>query len=753
MSEFFIDANPAPTEEQISKDSGRKFTGKVLTFADGDDVVDVQKVAAKFNESSFNPSQLTSGIDYVYDRNLKQIRLIGNYVFRLFVTATFNTSQEQFEATAPKAFVDLQAQISGTIGADLKAGAAQVQAQEIGLKGSGFSDPGQVLNGLKGMFGSAKPLKTSIRKIRPTLMQKGAGDGSADVSVSTSALDAIKSLTGKTNVTETNTNKIVVLQGTPEATQRTFTKHLTANKQKIKDFALSTAPKKLLESNVLAELRTAVDNNEKGIKPAAKAVEKVTEEVTSKLKNNFNLAGFNLGGLKHKIMPGGGKPGVNVLPNMFAKGRGILPDVGSLGLGDIKAGMSGVASGVVVPSDIDVPNLIEGFDEAANKITLDTNFSKLVDKGNLISKQIKPTGVTDTSTSGNTFTGFNTPPNYKFEVIGIDKLFKILSKCERNQEGSPNEIRCLVVGWTAKYAGPPPPIGNFDAKFIHEQSKKADIAFLTQEKSNGADDAAAIAKQVNTQLKDKGKLFGIQSHFLIRTDGTLQVGRPIDVLRNPDYSTYNKSGVQLTFVATNEKPVTSKQMETFESFLQTFYEVIKGADVYGDYEINRRYEGPGFDIDSFRKKFQKTITVDDPSAVDEAPTRKEMEITRPKEVAKTTTSAFHAGRKFSFDKMFDDIQNINLPTGEQITTDVDAATSEMGKALSDTDQLNADISAAADQSFAKAAGGFEKLQGDLNISNLTSQLDASSASFDTNLKKIAPDLSSKAIDIGKKIGF
>ena len=119
MSEFFIDANPAPTPEQISKDSGRKFTGKLLTFADGDDVVDVQKVSAKFNESAFNKSQLTSGIDYVYDRNLKQIRLIGNYVFRLFVTATFNTSQEQFEATAPKAFVDLQAQIAGTIGADL----------------------------------------------------------------------------------------------------------------------------------------------------------------------------------------------------------------------------------------------------------------------------------------------------------------------------------------------------------------------------------------------------------------------------------------------------------------------------------------------------------------------------------------------------------------------------------------------------------------------------------------------------------
>ena len=156
-------------------------------------------------------------------------------------------------------------------------------------------------------------------------------------------------------------------------------------------------------------------------------------------------------------------------------------------------------------------------------------------------------------------------------------------------------------------------------------------------------------------------------------------------------------------------------------------------------------------IDSFRKKFQKTITVEDPSIIDEAPTRKEMEITRPKEVAKTTTSAFHAGRKFSFDKLFDDIQNINLPTGDQITADVDTATSEMNKALSDTNQLNADISAAADKSFAQAADGFQKLQGDLEIKNLTQKLDASGASFDTNLKKIAPNLSSKAVDIGKKI--
>jgi len=744
MSEFFIDANPKNEPDA----SGRKFNGRLFSFADGDDVLEVIRVAAKFNESSFSKSSLTSGIDYVFDKNLKQIRLQGKFVFRLFITASFNVTQEQFEASAPKAFVDLQAQIAGTIGADLKAGAAQVQAQEIGLKGSGFSEPGQVLNNLKGIFGGSKPLKNVTRKIRPTLMQKGAGDGSADVSVSTSALDAIKSLTGKTTITETNTNKIVVLQGTPEATQRTFTKHLTANKQRVKDFALATAPKKLLESNVLEELRVAVDNNEKGIKPAAKAVEKVAQEVTSKLKQNLNLAGFNLGGLKHKIVPGGGKPGVNILPNMIAKGKGILPDIGQLGLGDIKAKVSGIASGVVVPSDINVPDLVEGFDEAANKITLDTNFSKLVDKGNLINKNIKLTDVKETSTSGNAFAGFNTPPEYKFEVIGIDRFFKILSKCNRNKNGS---IRVLTVGWTSKYAGPPPPIGNFDANFIHEQSKKADIAFLTQEKSNSADDASVIAQQVNSELKNSGKSFGIQSHFIIRTDGSLQVGRPIDVETNPKYSTYNKSGVQLTFVASKDKPTTTKQIETFESFLKTFYEVIKGADVYGDYEINRRYEGPGFDIDSFRKKFQKTITVEDPSIIDEAPTRKEMEITRPKEVAKTTTSAFHAGRKFSFDKLFDDIQNINLPTGDQITADVDTATSEMNKALSDTNQLNADISAAADKSFAQAADGFQKLQGDLEIKNLTQKLDASGASFDTNLKKIAPNLSSKAVDIGKKI--
>ena len=742
--EFFIDANPKKEPDA----AGRIFDGTVLSFAAGDDVVEVISVKAKFNESAFNQSRLTSGVDYIFDKNQKQIRLFGNYVFRLFVTAVFNVTQEQFEAKAPKAFVDLQAQLAGTIGADLKAGAAQVQAQEIGLKGSGFNEPGQVLNNLKSVFGGAKPLKNVTRKIRPTLMQKGAGDGSADVSVSTSALDALKSFTGKTTITETNTNKIVVLQGSPEATQRTFTKHLTASKQKIKDFSIASAPKKLLESNVLTELRTAVDNNEKGIKPAAKAVEKVAEEVTSKLKDNLNLAGFNLGGLKHKIVPGGGKPGVNVLPNIFAKGRGILPEVGSIGLGDIKAGVAGVASGVKVPSDIDVPNLIEGFDQAANKITLDTNFSKLVDKGNLINENIKLTNVKNTSTSGNAFAGFNTPPEYKFEVIGIDRLFNIITGCDRNKNGS---IRVLTVGWTSKYAGPPPPIGNFDAKFIHEQSKKADIAFLTQEKSNSGDDASAIAQQVNKDLKDSGKSFGIQSHFIIRTDGSLQIGRPIDVETNPKYSTYNKSGVQLTFVASKDKPTTTKQMETFESFLKTFYEVIKGADVYGDYEINRRYEGPGFDLDSFRKKFQKTTTVEDPSALTEAPTRAEMEITRPKEVAKTSTSAFHAGRKFSFDKMFDDIQNINLPTGEQITTDVDAATSSMNKALSDTDQINADISAAADKSFAQAAGGFQKLQGDLDIKNLTAKLDASGASFDTNLKKIAPNSTSKAIEFGKKI--
>ena len=326
----------------------------------------------------------------------------------------------------------------------------------------------------------------------------------------------------------------------------------------------------------------------------------------------------------------------------------------------------------------------------------------------------------------------------------MEELQQELENCERRKDDNENAITTLVVGWTAKYAGPPPPTGNFDAAFIHEKSKKADQAFLIEEKSSAASDPSDVAKEVNATILKDAKLFGIQSHYIIRTDGTIQRGRPIDEIRNKKYATFTKSGIQLTLVATKEKPATQFQINSLEEFMKVFYEVFPGGNVYGDYEINRRYEGPGFDIDIYRKKFEKTTNIDDPTSVEEGPSKKTSAFIRPKKLAKSSTSAFNSKRKFSFDAVLKDFEKINELDGEQITKDIDTATSEINTALSDSKSIENGIQNGFNAAKNEAAGSFSKLSNDLKIKNLTVDKDALGAKIDDTIKQAAPSTSTAA---------
>tara|TARA_Y100000022_G_scaffold187068_1_gene184197 strand:- start:3344 stop:5584 length:2241 start_codon:yes stop_codon:yes gene_type:complete len=731
MPEVISDADPRNSPDA----NGRRFNGYIFTFGDGDIVKGVNRVQAKYNESELNRTTLTNGIDYVFSG--KKIELQSNFVFRIFVDFDLEITQQQFESKAPKEFVDLQQQLAGTIGKDMKASAANFKAEDFALNGSPFNIPGETINGMKGVFGGSKPIKDGIKKLRPAVMQLGAGDGSADKT--STQLSNIQTLTGKLGMSTTNLNKIVISQGSPAGSLKIFKKHLTANATKVREFASSTRSS-ALSTKVVSRLQNAVDNEDVGISPSNNAVKKVITEVKSKLPK-INNAGLSLGGLINKVMPSGGRSGMNVLPNLLSKSRGGLTNL----LGDIKKTVAGVAPDLQIPEGFDVPNLIEGIDTKTGELSLNSNFSKLVDKGDLISKEIVPIEIQNLQTSQSGFSGFSTSPNYKFEIVdSMEELQQELENSERAKADNPNSITTLVIGWTAKYAGPPPPTGNFDAAFIHEKSKKADQAFLVAEKSSAGSDPSDVAKDVNSELSRNAALFGIQSHYIIRTDGTIQRGRPIDEIRNTKYATFTKSGVQLTLVATKEKPATQFQIASLEEFMKVFYEVFPGANVYGDYEINRRYEGPGFDIDIYRKKFEKTTNIDDPTTVTEGPSKKASAFIRPKNVAKSTTTAFNSKRKFSFDAVLKDFEKINELDGEKITKDIDTATSEINTALSDSKSIEKGIQNGFNAAKNEAAGSFAKLKGDLQIKDLTVRKDALNGQIDSVIQEAAPSTSTAA---------
>lgn len=724
--------------------NGRKFNGKLFTFADSDLITRITRVQVKYSDAELSKTTLTNGIDYNANIATKKIEILGRYVFRIFIDFDIDTPQEEFVATAPKAFVDFQQQVAGTIGKDMKAAAVNFKTEDFALNGSPFNNPGEVLNGFKGFFGGSKPIKDGIKKLRPTLMQVGAGDGSADKT--STQLSNIQTLTGKLGMSTTNLNKIVISQGTPAGTLKTFTKHLTANKTKIKEFASNTRSSNL-STKVLSRLTKAVDNEDEGISPATNAVKSVITEVKSKQPLIGN-AGLNLGGLIQKIIPSGARSGMNALPNLLNKSRGGLTDI----LGDITKTVSGVAGDLKLPKGVVVPNLIEGINTETGELSLNSNFAKLVDKGDLINKNIVPIEIQDVTLSQSGFSGFTTPTDYEFKVVGTMELLKQeLEQCDRRKDETPNTINTLLVGWTAKYAGPPPPTGNFDAAFIHEKSKKADQAFLIAEESHAGADPNDVAKKVNSILQKQARLFGIQSHYIIRTDGTIQRGRPIDEIRNKKYSSYTKGGVQLTLVATKEKPATQFQINSLEQFIKIFYEVFPGSNVLGDYEINRRYEGPGFDIQTFRDKFEKTINIDDPTSVDEGPSKKASALIRPNKIAKASTSAFNSKRKFSFDKVMKDFEKINELDGEKIVQDIDTATSQIDTALNDTKSIERGIENGFNEAKNKAAGSFNKLAGDAKIKSLTIQKDALNSEIDSVIKDVAPSTSTAATKLADGI--
>tara|TARA_Y100000114_G_scaffold118165_1_gene112627 strand:+ start:2050 stop:4305 length:2256 start_codon:yes stop_codon:yes gene_type:complete len=715
--------------------AGRKFNGRVFTFADGDQVTEVTKVQVKYNENAFSSTTLINGIDYVFSNN--KIELQGAFAFRIFVDFELDITPEQAIASGvPKEFVDLQLEIINAVEPSVKGTTESLKGQNIALNGSPFNNPGEVINNMKGMFAGGKPIKDSVQKLRPVQMLQGAGDGSADDTITTSELNDFNSLTKFASTVKTKLNKKVFTQGTSSGSLRIFKKHLTANKQKIKEFAAATKSS-TLSTKVTNQLKTAIDNEDNGVTPSANAVKTVAAEIKKKLPD-INNAGLSLGGLANKLLPAGGRSGMNALANMISTKRNGVVDK----LGDVVKKRLGTPEGLKIPEGVEVPNLIEGINEKTGEISFDTNFSKLVEKGNLISKNTQPINVVNLESSASGFSGFTTSQSYVFETVDSpDELEQEFVNSERYKTQNPTAITTLVVGWTSKYAGPPPPVGNFDARFIHEKSKKADIAFLVNELSGPGGDPTEIANTANNTIKKNPRKFGIQSHYIIRTDGTVQRGRPIDETRNKDYSTFSESGIQLTLVATKEKPATQFQINALENFLMVFYEVFPGGNVYGDYEINRRYEGPGFDLEIYRNKFQKTTNIDDPTTVTEGPSKKESAIKRPNVIAKSSQTAFNANRKFSFDAMLKDFEKINELDGEKITTDIETAQSEIDKALSDTDAINNDINDNFNAAKAKAAGSFAKLQSDANIKGLKIEKDALSGKIDNLIKDAAPSTS------------
>ena len=92
---------------------------------------------------------------------------------------------------------------------------------------------------------------------------------------------------------------------------------------------------------------------------------------------------------------------------------------------------------------------------------------------------------------------------------------------------------------------------------MNEGVKKVQLKILTKEieETNSAADDKTAAETALERISIRPNNYGLNSHYLILTDGSLQRGRPIDKPRTQSaYTRFNKTGLQLTFVSGGKKP-------------------------------------------------------------------------------------------------------------------------------------------------------------------------------------------------------
>ena len=703
------------------------FNGTVLTIGRPEVIaklIDIRVAKTQTSDkNAFSTTNLTSIFDDTsqYTFNGTSISLRSFHQRIRIDYEKPEVTQAEFEAAASPEMLAFQQKMIADLGGPMKGAAASLNVQEIVGNASPFNLSGATFGGFKGLQTGAKPTANFVKRVRIAQLQPGAADGSGDKT--SSQTTNLTKLFKKTNLSNVNLNKVVFTQGSVNSIIDELKTHTTAPSEKIQTEAKAVLPAGLTQK-VIDQATTAIEDKDAGITVESKMTKEVQTEVKSKLKEAQN-AGVNLD--PSALIPGAGRSGSNVFANLLGKVKGITAKLPP----SIKNAMAGLPDGVVPPSldafggpGPEIPNIIEGVDPLTGKLSLDTNTSKLIQKGNR-TPDMSPSVITNLGFNKSTWSGYNTPKTHKFEFVDTsDELQSEFENSSRMKTGTNNEVIAFIVGWTDKLWGPPEKV---NASSIHEISKVSDLKNLT--------DREGSTKSALAKINATPKIYGIQAHYLILTDGRIQRGRPIDEVRNPDTSiSFDLTGVQVTIVANTENPVNDEQLASLKKLLSKAYTTIAGINVYGDYELEPSRLGPAIDMDSLRDVFGKVNSIEDPEAGTNGPSRKELVFTKPAVIAEGSKTK--SVEPFSFSKIQRDIANIDLATGEELPADAQADLDNGLKALDDLKKGKLGI----DEGIAKAINdpknSAAKLQGDAIIGKLTGGVDANKMSIDTIAKKL-----------------
>lgn len=696
------------------------FNGTVLTIGRPEVIAKITDIRVAKSQTDDKNAFATNNLTSIFN-DLSQYTYNGSIIslksFHQRIRIEYEkpeVTQAEFEAAASPEMLAFQQKMIADIGGPMRASASTLNVQEITGNASPFNVLGATFGGFKGLQEGSKPTANFTKRVRIAKMEPGAADGSGDAT--SSQTSNLTTLFKKTNLSTNNLNKVVFTQGSVNAIMDELKVRTSANSSKIKETAQSVLPTNL-STKILEQATTAIDDKDAGITVESKMTKEVQTEVKTKLREAQN-AGIDLD--PNALIPGAGRSGSNTFANLLGKVKGIKAQFPP----SVKNLMKGLPDGVIPPKlNTKIPNIIEGVDPITGKLSLDTNTNKLIQKGSL-TPNMSPSNISNLGFNKSTWAGYNTPKTYKFEFVDTsDELETEFSNSSRMKTGTNNQVVAFIVGWTDKIWGPPEKV---NASSIHEISKTNDLQNLINSEKN--------IKSALVKINAKPKIYGIQAHYLILTDGRIQRGRPIDETRNPDTSSFDLTGVQVTIVANTENPVNDEQLASLKKLISKAYKVVPGLNLFGDYEMDQNKLGPAIDMDSLRDVYGKANSITNPEEGGNGPSRKEMVFTKPSVIAQGSKTK--SVEPFSFSKIQKDFEKIDLATGKELPPDAQKDLDAGLKAFDDLKKGKIDIDKGISQAINDPKNSAAKLQGDAIIGKLTGGFDKNKISVDSIAKKL-----------------
>ena len=595
------------------------------------------------------------------------------------------------------------------------------------MKSSFFQNPGEKVSGFLNFGVTSKPSKDFVKSPMPVILQEDAGDGSATAS-SPNASNLVKLL--KKKMKSTNLNKVEICNGTLDDIQKNLTKNCPGLKP--------TARKDLLSKNfmpatvsvkVLAKVEEAVADKEEGKSPED-IIGAKQREVTKARAQLFSNCAFDLGKFGD-LIPQAGRSFANIQPNMLATAKGIPCST------DINKAISNIPDGVKIPTAQKgqvVEKLMKGQDSLTGKVDYSTNMNKALGKGTLTPEMTPVVGKEEQSaaTSKSNFNGFLTPDDYVFETIGsFDKLLDYLEGSVRCNTKGPQAVTQMIIDFTTDEY-----IFAKDAKGLQKLNKEFDLEFqINQQKGKKTPTEASAAARKILESESTTKKFGIQAHFVIKRDGTIQKGRPIDEI-NDDSSfpeRFDKM-IYVVLIAGENNPVTPQQAASTDRVISAAMIAMPQIYALGVNETDPNYVGPGIDISAIRAKYNK-IVADGLATFDPGnKTREELAVVKSPEFVKSVSTKLNDIQKVNPSKITKEYEGIDEATGLKKPVSIDEATADIKSKLGDIQVDNIDVRGNLAAAQTKARGEASKIIGDKNANALFDKLDGSMGGVDSLIK-------------------